>query len=586
MAKWFVKNKKADFAAIAEKFQIHPVTARLIRNRDLIGDEMIERFLNGGISELYDPHLLKDASLLVDILKEKIKQGKPIRIIGDYDIDGVMSTLILYEGLNRVNATVSYAIPHRVMDGYGLNLHLIELAAADGIDTILTCDNGISAIKEIAYAKEQGMTVLVTDHHQIPFEETTDGPLYLKSEADAIVNPHQEDCGYPYKELCGAGVAWKVICLLYEAFGIPVEETFPFLGYVGFATVGDVMPLTDENRILVKEGLKKLRTTKNPGLLALIAQCNLNPSDIDTYHLGYVLGPCINAAGRLDTAKLALELFLQEDELRARGIAHELVTLNEERKEKTLEGVALAKELARQPEYEKDAVLVLFLEEVHESIAGIIAGKVRECFEKPTIILTKTEEGVKGSGRSVEGYSMYEELCRCKELLSKFGGHPMAAGLSLPTENVEKLRLQLNRNCSLTKDELQEKIHVDMAMPMDYATVDLVSEWRLLAPFGRENPKPIFADRNLRIRKMFLVGKRQNVLKLCLETEGGRHVNAIFFRDIRAFFDFLSDKFGDEEVEKALNGQENAIVLSVIYAPGINTFQGGMQLQLEIQFYC
>lgn len=586
MAKWFILKKKADFETIGKKFGIHPVTARLLRNRNLTEEEMIERYLNGGVESMYSPHLLKDADKLVDILLTKIKENKNIRIIGDYDIDGVMSTYILHQGIKRAGGIVDYAIPHRIMDGYGLNGHLIELAKEDGVDTIITCDNGISAIKEIAFAKENNMTVLVTDHHQIPFEEVNGEIFYLRSEADAIVNPHQPDCTYPYKELCGAGVAYKVVQLLYEACGIAQDEWLELLPFAAFATVGDIMPLTDENRILVKEGLKRMRSISNLGMKALIMQCGLEPEKIDAYHIGFVLGPCVNAAGRLETARLAMELLLAENPGLVAQKTAQLVELNEERKDKTKEGVELAKQIASDASYEKDKVLVLFLEGVHESIAGIIAGKVRECFERPTIILTRAEEGVKGSGRSIEGYSMYEELCKCRDLLTRFGGHPMAAGLSLEEENIQALRERLNRNCLLSEDELQEKLMIDIDMPIDFATIDMVEEWELLKPFGRENPKPIFADKDILIQHMFLVGKKQNVLRMNLISKNGKRVQAVYFRDVERFVEFMREKFGAEEVQKALDGKENEIRLTLAYAPNINTYQGRTNLQIEVLFYC
>lgn len=419
MEQWVVINKKADFKGIGEKYGIDPVTARIIRNRDIQEDREIDLFLNGGLSELYDPHRMKDADKLVDILLEKIRQGASIRIIGDYDIDGVMSTYILKTAFSRCGAKVSTRIPDRVKDGYGLNIHLIEQAHRDGMDTIVTCDNGIAALEEIAYAKTLGMTVLVTDHHEIPFREREGVREYRASEADAIVNPHQKECPYPDKNLCGAAVAWKVVCILYEKMGIPMEDAYEFLENVAFATVGDIMNLIGENRILVKEGLRRIHNTKNPGMKALIAQCGLEPGQIDAYHFGFVLGPCINASGRLDTAKRALELFFQTGEQEAVRIANELVILNMERKELTVEAVEEAVRIYEREGYRKDSVIVIYMPQVHESIAGIIAGRIREKYYKPTFILTESEDGVKGSGRSVEEYSMYEELCKCQELLTK-----------------------------------------------------------------------------------------------------------------------------------------------------------------------
>lgn len=585
MQQWVVTSKRADFKEIGSRFGIDQVTARIIRNRDVVGEDAIEQYLHGTLTDLADAHRMKDAVQLVEILIRKMQEKKKIRIIGDYDIDGVMSSYILYRALTRCKADVDVAIPNRITDGYGLNLHLIEDAIEAGVDTIVTCDNGIAAIEEIACAKQQGMTVLVTDHHEIPYEEIDGKKHYLQSAADAIVNPHQQECDYPYKDLCGAGVAWNVIRILYEKMQIQEEEAYELLEFVGFATVGDVMPLTGENRILVREGLKRIHHTKNTGMKALIAQCGLMPEQIESYHLGFVLGPCINAAGRLDTAKRALALFQTQDECVAVQLANELVVLNEERKTMTADGVQKAKQLCEENGYEKDPVLVIFLPEVHESIAGIIAGRIREHFGRPTFVLTRGEEGIKGSGRSVEGYSMYEEMCRCSSLFTKFGGHPMAAGLSLPEENIDVFREQMNRNCPLTVEQLQPKVHIDVPMPVDYVTNALVEEFHILAPFGKDNPKPVFADRNLRISRMWVVGKNQNVLRLSLVSEQGMPASGIYFGDIAAFEDYLAEQFGTEELEKARRGRENAIQISAVYYPKINRYRDSESLQFEIQYY-
>lgn len=585
MQQWVVTSKRADFKEIGSRFGIDQVTARIIRNRDVVGEDAIEQYLHGTLTDLADAHWMKDAVQLVEILIRKMQEKKKIRIIGDYDIDGVMSSYILYRALTRCKADVDVAIPNRITDGYGLNLHLIEDAIEAGVDTIVTCDNGIAAIEEIACAKQQGMTVLVTDHHEIPYEEIDGKKHYLQSVADAIVNPHQQECDYPYKDLCGAGVAWNVIRILYEKMQLKEEEAYELLEFVGFATVGDVMPLTGENRILVREGLKRIHHTKNTGMKALIAQCGLMPEQIESYHLGFVLGPCINAAGRLDTAKRALALFQTQDECVAVQLANELVVLNEERKTMTADGVQKAKQLCEENGYEKDPVLVIFLPEVHESIAGIIAGRIREHFGRPTFVLTRGEEGIKGSGRSVEGYSMYEEMCRCSSLFTKFGGHPMAAGLSLPEENIDAFREQMNRNCPLTVEQLQPKVHIDVPMPVDYVTNALVEEFHILAPFGKDNPKPVFADRNLRISRMWVVGKNQNVLRLSLVSEQGMPASGIYFGDIAAFEDYLAEQFGTEELEKARRGRENAIRISAVYYPKINRYRDSESLQFEIQYY-
>lgn len=584
MEKWFVLNKKADFNALGAKFGISPVTARLIRNRDVVEEESFDRYLNGTLKDLYDPHLLKDVEKLTDILKQKIIEKKKIRIIGDYDIDGVMSTYLLYQGIKHCGGIVSTQIPDRIKDGYGLNEHLITLAKADGIDTIITCDNGIAAIPEIALAKELGMTVLVTDHHEIPFVEEDGEKQYLSSNADAIVNPKQQDCSYPYKNLCGAAVAWKMLQVLYEKCGLPVEETYEFLENVAFATVGDVMDLTDENRILVKEGLKRLRNTKNKGMRALILQNGLEMQKINAYHIGFVLGPCINASGRLDTAKLSLNLFLETEDALAAAAAAELVDLNAQRKDMTLQGTKRAvKEV--EEHYMSDKVLVIYLPDVHESLAGIIAGRIRELYYKPVFVLTKGEEGIKGSGRSIEEYSMYEEMCKCREIFTKFGGHPMAAGLSLKEEDIENFRSKINACCTLSEADFIPKVKIDIAMPAGYPNISLIKEFELLEPFGKGNVKPQFADKNLAIERAFVVGKNQNVLRLNLLTEYQERISAIYFGDIEAFKSFYEKKYGQEEVEKAFSGKSNKISIQIVYYPEINEYNGAMNVQIVIRSY-
>ena len=584
MEKWFVINKGADFAGIAKRFGISPVTARLIRNRGVMGDEAIARYLKGGIGELYDPYLLLDSDRLTDILVQKISEQKKIRVIGDYDIDGVMSTYILYKGITRCGGSVDFQIPDRMKDGYGINDHLIEQADEAGIDTIITCDNGIAAIGEIAHAKSLGMTVLVTDHHEIPYTEERGERHYKRSEADAIVNPKQMECTYPYKNLCGAAVAWKVIQILYEKCDIAVEESYDFLENVAFATVGDVMDLTDENRILVREGLKRIHTTMNPGMRALILQNKLEPEQISSYHFGFVLGPCINASGRLETAKIALNLFLQEDVKKASEIAAELVDLNAQRKDMTAEGVELAMQQVEEGNT-GEKVLVVYLPDVHESLAGIIAGRIREACHKPTFVLTKSEDGVKGSGRSIEAYSMYEELCKCQELFTKFGGHPMAAGLSLPEANVEIFREKINACCGLTEEDFIPKIKIDIPMPVDYPDIPLVNELLLLEPFGKANVKPQIADKNLGIDRAVVVGKNQNVLKLTLKTERGKSISAVYFGDVEEFREYYGRKYGENEVQQAFLGRTNGIRMSVVYYPEINRYQGNESIQIVIKNY-
>ena len=578
-------NKGADFKSIGLKYGIDQVTARIIRNRDIVEDEDIRLFLQGDLSDCHDPALMKDGDKLTDILIKKINEGASIRIVGDYDIDGVMATFILKKALDELGANVSYVIPDRISDGYGLNVRIIDDAYGDGIDTILTCDNGIAAIQEISHAKELGMCVLVTDHHEIPFEEINGEKKYILSDADAIVDPHQKDCNYPYKNLCGAAVAWKMMCLLFKKLGKQTGILDEMLENVAFATVGDIMDLNGENRILVKEGLKRIHNTKNIGMRALITQCGLMAEQVESYHFGYVLGPCINASGRLDTATRALQMLLEEDENTASVIASELCVLNEERKELTKAGVDEAIRQYEECGYKDDTVVVIYMPEVHESIAGIIAGRVREYCHKPVFILTKSGDKVKGSGRSIEEYSMYEEMCKVKDVFFKFGGHPMAAGLSIEADRVDEFRRRINENSTLTEQDLMEKVKIDVPMPVSYVTKELVREFEILAPFGKGNPRPVFADKNMYISRMWIIGKNQNVLRLSMVSADGKPVSAIYFGDIDTFIGYLSEKFSSEDVDLAMRGRQNRLVISVVYAPKINSFRDEENLQFEIQFY-
>jgi single-stranded-DNA-specific exonuclease len=585
MQQWYVSAKKADFKGIGERFGIDQVVARLIRNRGIVGNENIREFLEGGLSDIPDVRQLKDIEKLVKILIKKIEEGAKIRIIGDYDADGVMSSHILSTALKRVGANADVVIPHRIHDGYGLNRQLVENADADGVEVILTCDNGIAAIDEIAYAKELGMTVLVTDHHAIPFTEENGVQTEKESAADAVVNPHQKACEYPYKELCGAGVAWCVVCVLYEELGIDKAEAEELLEFAAVATVCDVMSLTGVNRILVKEGIRRIHNTKNIGMKALIDACGITPEQIEAFHFGFVIGPCVNATGRLDTAKRALELFSTEDPSLAREIAEELVELNVQRKELTLSGVEKARRIVAEGGYEKDPILVIYMPEVHESIAGLIAGRIREAYSRPTYVLTRAEEGAKGSGRSTEEYSMYEEMCKCSDLFTRFGGHPMAAGLSLPEENIPVFRKRINELCPCSLEELEPKVHIDMQMPVEYVTPDLIRQFSVLEPCGKDNPRPLFAEKNLSVTRLWVVGKKQNVLRLNLRTPKGRTVSAIYFGDVGKFQQYIAEKFGRGALTYEMEGRPNSVRISIVYVPKIDTYRDRENLQFEIKYY-
>lgn len=573
MEKWFVAMKKADFNGIAEKYQISPIIARLMRNRDVIGDEAIDFYLNGTVEDLYDGLLMKDMDRAVDILKEKIEEGKKIRVIGDYDIDGVNATYILQQGLAGLGADVDTDIPDRIKDGYGLNQMLIDRALEDDIDTIITCDNGIAAMNEIAYGKENGMTIVVTDHHEVPYLEENGEKKYLLPPADAVVDPHRADCEYPFKGLCGAAVAYKLVEVLYRVSGKSEQEVEhlqeSLMENVAIATIGDVMDLVGENRVFVKKGLELLKTTKNEGLHALMQCTGVDTANLNTYHIGFVIGPCINAGGRLDTAKRALELLNASNRREAVTLAADLKELNDSRKEMTEEGVEEAVQQIESSSWKDDQVLVVYLPECHESIAGIIAGRIKERYYRPTFVLTKGETGVKGSGRSIEAYDMFAEMSRCRELFTKFGGHKLAAGLSLEEEKIEVFRKRINELADLTEEDLQMKVSIDMRLPFPYINEELIHELKILEPFGKGNGKPLFAESKLRVIQPRIFGKNRNVLKCRLEDQQGNQMEAVYFG----------------EVEDCLRQMEKKQIMSFTYYPSINEYMGRRTIQLTIVNY-
>ena len=565
-------SKRADFTAMGKKYQIDPVVARILVNRDLTEDAAITAFLHPSEKDLGDGKALKDMDVAVALLQKAIKEKKKIRIIGDYDIDGIQATYILHQGLLRLGAIVDYAIPDRIEDGYGVNIRLMEKCVADGIGLVITCDNGIAAADAIAYAKEAGIEVIVTDHHEVPYEMVEGKKVYHLPPADAVVDPKREDCMYPCKKLCGAVVAWKVIWVLYEAAGIARQEAMRFMENAAFATIGDVMELVEENRTIVALGIDRLRHTKNLGMQTLIARCDLAPEDISAYHVGFVLGPCLNASGRLDSATKALELLEAEDIESAAGLAETLRQLNEERKVMTEQGVAQAIAQIEQAADADAPVLVIYLPQVHESVAGIIAGRIRERYERPTFILVDAADGngAKGSGRSVEGFSMYDEMCKCKELFSKFGGHPMAAGLSLPVENIDAFRTAINANTQMTKEEMQTVIHIDVPMPFSYISEELIGQLERLEPFGNGNPKPVFAQKNVCILRKRPIGKQKQFLRLTLQGEDGSRMEGLYF--------------GERTVLEEIEGERGCITIT--YYPQINDFRGRRSLQIVISNVC
>ncbi len=578
--KWMLRTKKADFNEIGKKFNVDPLIARLIRNRDIILEEDIKKYLYGNKEDMYSPYLLKDMEKAVSILEEKIKNQSKIRIISDYDVDGVISNYVLYRGLQEIGADVDYEIPDRINDGYGINERMVIKAVEDGIDTILTCDNGIAAINQIALAKENGLTVIITDHHDVPFIMQEGRKIEQLPKADAVINPKQKECSYPFDKICGATVAYKLIQALYEKRGL--EHDF-YLEYLAIATVCDVVDLTDENRIIVKEGLKLLNATKNLGIKALIGENFKEKPELNAYHLGFIIGPCVNAAGRLEHAGEGLSLLLAKDEEEAMDKARHLKILNDERKSLTEQGVEKAIELVETTNIKDDKVLVIYLTDCHESLAGIIAGRIREKYNKPVIVLTRSKEGVKGSGRSIDEYSMFEKLSECRDYLDKFGGHPMAAGLSLKEENIDSFRKALNDNSGLTEENLIKKVYIDIKMPFYYISEHIIHQIECLEPFGKANEKPVFAESDVKITEARILGENKNVLKLKLATDAGGTIEGICFKNtMEELLNQIKEKYGMDEVDKMFERRENAVRLRIIYYPSINSYKGKKTLQVTI----
>lgn len=580
-----ISAKWADFSKIAETYGIDPVIARILRNRDIISDAQINSFLNGTLEDMHSPRLLYDMEKAVSFVISKINEDAAVRIIGDYDIDGICAAYILLRGLKSCGARVDTVIPHRIKDGYGLNDNLIKEAYDDGIDTIITCDNGIAAASQIKYAKELGLSVIVTDHHEVPYEIMDDGSKKeLLPDADAVIDPKQERCQYPFKGICGAVVAYKFVQVLTEEYGGGWEEMLKeLMEFAAFATVGDVMELIDENRILVRYGLERIAHTRNPGLKALIEVSGLKGRELSAYHIGFVLGPCLNATGRLDTAAKALQMLTSEDFAQAVAIASELKELNDSRKEMTRKGAEQAAELIENGPFKEDKVLVVYLEDCHESLAGIIAGRLKEKYHKPVFVLTKGEEGIKGSGRSIESYNMYEQMSLCKSLFTKYGGHKMAAGLSMPAENIEEFRKSLNMNCNLTDEDFTEKVLIDVPMPLSYISMDLIRQLKRLEPFGNGNPKPVFAQKDIRVIRGKILGKNRNVGKYIIKDAQGIEYDMIYFGDLEKWHDAIQSAYGSEELDKLYHKGSVIITIQMIYYPDINVYRNKESLQIVMQ---
>ena len=578
--KWLLRNKKVDLKAMSEKYKISQLLCKLMVNRDIIDENIINSYINPVYKYLHSPKTMKDVVIAVDIIKRKIQENKKIRIIGDYDVDGIISVFILYTALKKCGANVDYEIPDRIKDGYGINENIVKVAYDEGVDTIITCDNGISAIDQIQYAKDLGLTVIVTDHHDVPFIEEDGVRTFLSSQADAIINPKQIECEYKFKSICGAGVAFKLMEALYEEIGMDKEECYKLIEFIAIATVCDVVDLIDENRIFVKNGLEMLNNSKNIGINALKKACGLEDKEITAYHLGFVIGPCLNASGRLDSAKKGLELLLMEDDEEAKNLAQEIVDLNDARKNMTKEGVDRAINIIDSTDINNDNILVVYIPDIHESLAGIVAGRVKEKYNKPTIILTKSEEGVKGSARSIEEYNMFEGLLACKELLDKFGGHPMAAGLSLQEDKVDELRIALNNKCELTDEDLTRKIMIDSSLPLEYLNLHLIEELNVLEPFGKGNAKPVFGVRDAKITRAMLLGKDKNVLKLKLLTNNT--IDAMIFNDLENFESKIIEKYGNEGLDNLYNKSNNNISMDFTFYPSINEWNGNKSIQIVV----
>ena len=580
--KWLLRNRKVDLKAMSEKYKISQLLCKLMVNRDIIDENIINSYINPVYKYLHSPKTMKDVVIAVDIIKRKIQENKKIRIIGDYDVDGIISVFILYTALKKCGANVDYEIPDRIKDGYGINENIVKVAYDEGVDTIITCDNGISAIDQIQYAKDLGLTVIVTDHHDVPFIEEDGVRTFLSSQADAIINPKQIECEYKFKSICGAGVAFKLMEALYEEIGMDKEECYKLIEFVAIATVCDVVDLIDENRIFVKNGLEMLNNSKNIGINALKKACGLEDKEITAYHLGFVIGPCLNASGRLDSAKKGLELLLMEDDEEAKNLAQEIVDLNDARKNMTKEGVDRAINIIDSTDINNDKILVVYIPDIHESLAGIVAGRVKEKYNKPTIILTKSEEGVKGSARSIEEYNMFEGLLACKELLDKFGGHPMAAGLSLQEDKVDELRKALNNKCELTDEDLTRKIMIDSSLPLEYLNLHLIEELNVLEPFGKGNSKPVLGVRDAKITKAILLGKDKNVLKLKLLTNNNITIDAMIFNDLENFESKIIEKYGNEGLDNLYNKSNNNISMDFTFYPSINEWNGNKSIQIVV----
>lgn len=584
MSKWILQRKAADYKGLSEKLNVDPVIVRLMVNRGLLTYEEMEEYLHPTLDNFPDPHLFADMDEACGLLMDAIDEGVKIRVVGDYDVDGIMSTYILTSAIKEVGGDVDYAVPHRMVDGYGINPEMVQAAFDDGVRFIITCDNGIAAASAVDLAKKLGMTFVVTDHHEVPFETGEDGSVVQKlPDADAVVDPKRNDCGYPFKGICGAQVAWKLVDVLFEFVGLDKEMADKYLQFASIATVCDVMELKGENRATVYHGLKSIENTDNVGLNALLARNELKGKPLSCYHLGFIIGPCLNASGRLDTASKAIELLFEEDSAKALASANELVELNSQRKNMTQIGIDKARDIIENSDIKNQKVLVIYIPELHESLAGIVAGRIRETYNKPVLVITDAEDGAKGSGRSIPAYNMFEELTAVKDVFTKFGGHPMAAGVSLHTDKIDELRDRLNSNCKLTEDDMQEIIKIDCDMPLSYMTESLVDSIDMLAPFGTGNTKPLFALKNVEIKGASFMGKEGQFLRLNVGTENGGNMTALMFRNVLEFQQAVSDKYGEDTLQRLFSGNTNDVKMDIIYEPSINEYRGSRSIQIMVE---
>ncbi len=584
MSKWILQRKAADYAGLSSKLGVDQVIVRLMVNRGLTTYEEMNEYLHPTLDNLPDPHLFADMDKACSLLKSAVESHTKIRVVGDYDVDGIMSTYILTNAIREIGGDVDFAVPHRMTDGYGINPDMVQAAYDEGIRFIITCDNGIAAAPAIDLAKELGMTFVVTDHHEVPFEINEDGTkIQILPKADSVVDPKRDDCKYPFKGICGAQVAWKLSYVLFELMGVAKKKADAFLEFAAIATVCDVMELKGENRSTVYQGIKAIENTKNVGLNALIARNDLRDKPLSCYHLGFVIGPCMNASGRLDTASKAIELLMEQNSAKALAMANELVELNVQRKAMTQTGIDKAKDIIENSELKNQNVLVIYIPDLHESLAGIVAGRIRESYSKPVIVITDSEDGAKGSGRSIPAYNMFEELTGVKDIFTKFGGHPMAAGISLPKDKIDELRSRLNERCTLTKEDMEEVIKIDCDMPLSYISEDLVDSISMLAPFGTGNNKPLFALKDVLVTRASYIGKEGQYLRLSVLTDNNQTMTALMFRGVEEFENTIIEKYGDAAWQGLFSGHSKDIRTAIVYEPSINEFRGQRSIQITIE---